>query len=175
MGWVDLRGKLPTRPGAEPYLRRTLTEMAAVKWIVYHHTHRGAGRPTVRAIAEYQTGPTAHLDFPATAYIVYIEEDGTAEWVQDLETVTWSQGDGSPTVRLGIGSNNWEGIAVCFSGENPTEAQIATMKAVGDVIDTAMDRKLERVGHRDVSRGTDGRPLTECPGAEYLNWLPRIR
>lgn len=175
LGWVDLRGKLPTRPGAEPYLRRTLAEMHQVIWLVYHHTHKGPGRPTVQSIAEYQTGPTAHLPFPATAYHVYVEEDGTMEWVQDLETVTWSQGDGSPTVKGGVGSNNWLGIACCFSGENPTEAQITSMKRVGDVIDTGMERKLERVGHRDVSRGPDGAPLTECPGVAYVNWLPRIR
>lgn len=148
--------------------------MRAVKWIVYHHTHRGSGRPTAWAIANYQTGAAAHLPFPAIAYHVYVEADGTIEWVQDLEAVTWSQGDGSPTVRLGVGSNNWEGIAVCFSGQDPTEAQIAALKAVGDAIDTAMERKLERVGHQDVSRGANGQALTECPGSLWATWRPCI-
>jgi len=149
--------------------------MAEVRWIVYHHTHAGAGRPTVQQVADYQVGPTSHVAFPAIAYPWFIEEDGTAYQCHDLETVTWAQGDGSPGAKLKIGLNNWYGIAVAFSGENPTPAQLVTMRRLGEEIDGILGRKLKRLGHSDVSRGADDKPLTECPGLAFEEWRDDIQ
>ena len=148
--------------------------MAAVKWLVIHHSGAGPGRPTALAVAQYQTGPTAHLDFPAMAYHFYCEADGTIEQVHDLETLTWSQGDGSPYSVNGVGIFNYWGIAACFSGDEPTEQQISALKALGTAVDVLMDRSLQRLGHKDVSKSPDGTPLTECPGAGWATWRTRI-
>ena len=148
--------------------------MADLRWIVYHHTNTGDARPTVRSIAEYQTGPTSHLDFPAIAYTVFVDPDGTAYLCHDLDVVTWGQGDGSPWSRRGVGGNNWRGLAVAFAGEHPTAAQLVKLKLVGDEIDRRLDRRLLRLGHRDVSIGDDGQPLTECPGSKWPEWRAEV-
>ncbi len=149
--------------------------MAAVKWIVHHHTHAGPGRPTVDDIADYQTGPDSHLPFPAIAYHLYIEADGTIIQCHDIEAVTWAQGTGSPGNLLGVGLNNWWAIAVCLSGEHPAAEQVAAIVRVDSWIDGALARHLPRVGHRDVSRSQAGLPLTECPGASWPEWADQLR
>lgn len=148
--------------------------MDEVVWLVIHHTGEGSARPTVQSTAAYQTGPKAHLQFPAIAYTFYIEEDGRASLCHDLEAVTWAQGSGSPYTKRGIGLWNWVGWGICFAGEHPTPAQKATIRAVGDYLDTLLGRKLTRLGHRDVSVDGQGWPLTLCPGTLWKTWSDEI-
>lgn len=171
---MDLRGKLPTRPGAAPYLRRSPIEMAAVKWLVFHHTGLLDARPTADAVARYQTGPEPRDPYPAIAYHLYVEADGTIEVCHDLETVCWSQGDGSPGQKDGVGLNNWWGVACCFAGNNPNPAQLQAMQRVGPALDTVVGRRLERTAHCLVSQA-NGKPLTECPGPFWRQWLPIVQ
>ncbi len=148
--------------------------MAAVRWLVVHHTHAGPGRPNAESIAAYQTGPKAHLQFPEVAYHIFVEADGTVKWLQPYEALTWHAGEGSPAARLGIGSNNWESVAVCFSGEDPSAAQLRALGAVRARVRLDLGRTLAVRGHREVSV-RNGQPLTECPGARYLEWLEQLR
>ena len=148
--------------------------MAEVAWLVWHHTGTGPARPSVQNTAAYQVGPKAHLQFPSIAYHVYISGLGEAFLCQDLETVTWSQGSGSPYSKGGAGIFNWLGLACCFAGEHPTEAQLAKMREVGDYVDALLGRKLQRLGHREVSVDEQGRALTECPGARLPEWRERV-
>ncbi len=139
-------------------------------WLVYHHTGKGPARPTAEATAAYQVGKTSHLAFPAVAYSLYVEADGRVCLLHDLETVTWHAGTGSPTAKLGVGVFNWASVGCCFSGEDPTPEQLRALREVGETLDEWFGRKLKRLGHREVSKGT-----TECPGARYLEWIAAVR
>jgi hypothetical protein len=80
--------------------------------------------------------------------------------VWDIETETWSQGTGSPSIDPnGEGINNEYYVAVEFSGQDPTDAMWIVLVAVGDVIEEVAEHPLIRTGHRLVDPGT-----TECPG-----------
>lgn len=168
-GAEDWRGKLPTRDYTRLYNgilvphdsygnRRTLTQ---IEWLVVHHTGVGAARPSIQDIAAFQVGPTAQLPFPGFAYGGNVAEDGTFQVAYDLEVVTWAQGDGSPTSINGVGSNNYFGYAVVFSGENPTDAQLATYHRIHIALaaPSVLGRVLAVRGHRQVSGSND----TECP------------
>ena len=166
LGAVDVRYALPIREVEAGYLRRTPAEMRDVKWIVVHHTGAGVSRPRAEAIARYQTGPGPLDKFPAIAYHVVIEADGTIYWCHDLETVVWSNGVGSPTQKQGVGVFNWQSFAVCFSGENPTAIQTEVGNKVILTINEAMNERLSLRGHGDLSR-------TQCPGPTMTEWVKR--
>lgn len=165
---MDLRGKLPTRQGAAPYLLRSLADLQAVHWLVVHHTDVGPARPTALEVAQYQVGPTAHLPFPSIAYHLFVEEDGTFEQTQDFLAVPWSQGDGSPYSKQGVAIYNWWGLSICFSGQDPTACQIATIQRARDWVRQVVGNPaLPVIGHRDVSP-------TECPGDLWDQWKASV-
>lgn len=77
-----------------------------------------------------------------------------------IETETWSQGLGSTsTDPNGEGINNEYGLAVEFSGQDPTDAQWATVVAVHQVAQIVAGHLLLFTGHRLVDPTT-----TTCPG-----------
>ena len=136
-----------------------------------HHYTGTEYRPTVLETASYQIGPTSHLAAPAICYHLYIEADGTIYLCHDLEVVTWNAGSGSPGAKLGIGLNNWWGVAICFAGLVPTPAQLMAMALAGDWIDWKLGRKLQRRAHRQVSVDATGRRLTQCCGDVAEAWV----
>lgn len=137
-------------------------------WIVFHHTHAGPGFPSVWVTAAYHAGPSP-MQPPGICYHCYVEEDGTAYLCHPLTAVTWHAGTGSPSSRLGVGSNNWKSVGICLSGENPTPAQLVKARMVADEIDEAFGRKLKRLAHKEVSVG-----LTECPGSLWYIWRSEV-
>lgn len=154
------------RAGAS-YPRRTPEQMAALRWLVIHHTNDGDARPTVLDVARYQTGVGAHLKFPGIAYAVYVGADGRASWCQELETVTWHIGATGDTTRAGVSLKNWESVAVAFAGDNPTPEQVVSLRWVVALLRTTVG-PLEVVGHRDLSPGT------KCPGLEWPAWRAAV-
>ncbi len=145
--------------------------MREVEWLVIHHSGSGRSRPRVRAVARYQTGPAAHFDFSEITYHVYVGPDGQVTVAHDVETLTWSNGRGSPTSKLGVGIFNWRSIAVCFAGDDPTPAQHDAIARVAEGIYAVLGRRLPMRGHGDVCRNAAGRPTTTCPGAAMSAWL----
>jgi len=161
---VDRRGTLPTRAGAEPYQRRKLSDIA---YIVVHHTDVTPTRFTARQVAEYHVSAGAHLPFPSIAYQLYVEADGTVEQVADLEEVSWHAGQAGDDTIAGVSVKNWRGAAICFAGNEPTEAQIAGIREACRWIEEQTDKALPRYGHKDLS-------ATECPGVTWEKWRHRI-
>jgi hypothetical protein len=151
---------LPIREGAEPYQTR---ELDSIAYIVIHHTQAGPGRPTVLQVAEWQTGPDAQASFPSIAYHRYVEANGTIKITQDLEVVTWHSGQKGDEAIAGVSIKNWRGAAVCFSGDEPTPAQIVSIREECHRIDEAVGAILPRLGHKDLSS-------TECPGRTWDTW-----
>jgi hypothetical protein len=99
-----------------------------------------------------------------------VEVDGQLILANDLHAVCWSNGDGSPYELQGVGIYNWWTVSCCFSGENPTEAQVKSMILAYRAVNTILRRSLEPRGHRQISGSSD----TECPGPEMDQWLPLI-
>jgi hypothetical protein len=161
---LDIRGRLPKRTGADPYQRRSLSQ---IEYIVFHHTHDGEGRPTAMDIAAYHVGPTAHLPFPSIAYALYIEADGAVELTNNLDAVTWHAGQKGDPVIGGVSIKNWRGLAICVSGAEPTPAQVTGAASAARWVDAQLGRKVPRVGHRDLS-------ATECPGRTWEQWRSLI-
>lgn len=122
-------------------------------------------------MADFQISPTAQAPFPGFAYLGYVNGDGSIDQVWDLETVTWSQGDGSPTTINGVGSNNVYGAAWCFAGADPTSQQIAAYKRIKVALETVLGRSVVVRGHRDVSGLAD----TSCPGDLAEARIPEIQ
>ena len=172
---VDLRGTLPIRAGASPYLVRTAAEMKDLKWLVVHHTDANPWRPSALAIAQYQTSPGAQAAFSEIAYHLYVDGDGTINLLQWLTKCVWANGDGSPEEKKGVGIFNWWTIAACFAGDNPTDAQVQSLACIGAAARYATRINLDIVGHRQVSQDANKQPLTECPGDKMDEWLPLLR
>lgn len=166
----DRRGTLPVRDGVAPYGTR---DLSMLKWQVYHHTG-ATGTPDCDAVAAYHTGDSCPTKYPAIAYWAFVNVDGTAHICHDVETVTWSQGTGSPATIMGVGSNNYFGLAVCFSGADPNRWQIKTLQGIARAVDMALGTPLERKPHCMVSRNNAGEPLTECPGDQWQEWIPQL-
>ena len=141
-----------------------------IQWFVVHHTGAGPARPTVADVAAYQVSAGAHLPFPSFAYIMYVEEDGRLEVVWDLTTVCWSNGDGSPSVIQGVGIYNWKTVACCFSGENPTPEQVATIHRAHAELEAVLDRPIPVFGHRQITGAAD----SSCPGDLMIAELGQV-
>lgn len=142
-----------------------------VQWFAVHHTGSGPARPDVYDTANYQTGPTAHIKFPAIAYTMYVDGDGKLHLCHDLEVVSYANGDGSPYSLEGVGIYNWWTISCCFSGDNPNNEQLVTIRKARRAVDEALGRSLQVKGHRQIS----GDNSTECPGSQMNLWLPYVR
>lgn len=150
---VDLRGKLPTRPGTDgQYSKRNL---AAVDSIDIHYT---ASPPTgtVQSIASYQVGPGAQEDFPAIAYHIIVTGDGTANWCHDLDRRVWHNG--------GSGRNE-RAIGLCYVGNvEPNDDQKRGLRRAVVWCQEQLGRPLAVAGHRDAPYPT------QCPGPTWPGW-----
>ena len=146
----DWRGRLPTRPDAEPYETRPL---AAISTAVIHYSGVDADS-SAESIAHYHVEKTDGDLFPAIAYHFNIRQTGLIEQCHDLITRSWHAG----------ALANQTGIAICLPmlyGPTPSQAV-----ACGQLI-TALGAKLGRIlavkGHKDYM-------ATQCPGPLWHEW-----
>jgi hypothetical protein len=148
---VDLRGTLPTRPGAEPYAIRF---PSSIKGVDIHYT---ASSPTtsVEGIAAFQTGPGAQEAFPAIAYTLVVDQE-RAHLCHDLQTRTWHSG--APGANTGR-------VSICWIGSHtPTAVQIDEMAHAHVWCERQLARELDVRGHRDAPYPT------LCPGPTWDDW-----
>jgi len=141
--------------------------------VVFHQAL--AEGATAEAIAKYHVGPN-HIDdtgCPGMCYAGFVEADGKFVLANDVEDITWSQGDANIP-----GDENAAYIAFCFSGDfsgpgystkfEPTEAQ---MKTAGEL--WSLCKKLfglsgnQLFGHYDF-----GKPA--CPGYTLMNFIETV-
>lgn len=103
----DARGKL-LKHATATWPHRRLDSVLGMVW------HQALGTGNAQGIARYHVGPN-HISksgLPGISYTFYIEPDGACLLCNDLEDVTFSQGD-----RTRPGDENRRYIAVCFSGD----------------------------------------------------------
>lgn len=154
---VDMRGKLPTRAGATPYPQRPV---ALVTQAIIHYTAAPPER-TVLDIANYQVTTTGSDLFPAIAYHLFVEKDGTVVWCHDFDKRTW--GSGEP------GANNIA-VHICYSGNiKPNPAQLVGLRTARHFAEASplLGRPLAVEGHSDGY-------ATQCPGATWPTWKAAI-
>lgn len=105
--WIrDYRAQLP-RHRARVWRKRSLKEMRGMVW------HQSLSSGDVTSIASYHVGPNHISDagLPGISYTLFIEPDGDTLLCNDLEDITFSQGD-----RTKPGDENKLYMAVCFGG-----------------------------------------------------------
>lgn len=143
----DLRGKLPTRPGAKPYA--THDHLAEVKGVVIHWADASGRDFAPEVIARYQTGPRAHLAFPEIAYHLMVRQDGEKLWLLPLGKVSWH-----------VEKHNRYHFAILAQPPKEamwTEAQIRSLRELIAWLSYGCGRKLEVKLHRKLAS-------TQCPG-----------
>ena len=156
---ISLVGKLPAHP-TRSYLTRS---PGLVLNTVFHHTGVDVDN-TLEEVAQYHVGT---LGWPGIGYRWLVRQNGTAYECQPIEIVSYHCGSGSPKIINGIGSNNWISLGICFTGIDPTEAQVATMKWLADEEDKWFGYKLNRLPHSALSP-------TPCPGDTWEQWKEYI-
>lgn len=172
---VDLRGRLPTRPGARPYFPRayaadprrpTEAELQAsldcIAGGTYHYTASSPwGSPW--GIAEYQVGPTAQEDFPAIAYTLIVALSGVVYLCHDLWARTWQSG----AVVDGVARNRSH-VGICYIGDyQPYPAQLRGLAIATVFCEQQLGCQLPTEGHGDVY-------ATPCPGPTWPDWRPAV-
>lgn len=155
----DLRGRFvsPTKTWA----RRDLAE---VRGLV---VHQSAGSDNVAATAHYHMSPGVHIGdgtgLPGLAYTWFVPKDGRLLLCNELESVTWSQGD-----KTQPGDENRLYMSVCFGGafkapgwtgaEEPTPAQVTTLHLFWAGVKAALGlQDYDLYGHYCFGKPT-------CPG-----------
>ena len=157
--WADLRGTLG---GSEDYASRTLAQIERI--IIHHVGPPGGNRDySAREIADYHV---KSLKWPGIGYHFLAHPDGRLDYVGDILTV-----------RYHAGLLNPSSVGVCLAGdfsvEEPTAAQLATVRALCSWLPVEIGRVLPVVGHRDVSHLT-GYGFTECPGDTWPQWKSQV-
>lgn len=175
---IDLRGKLPTRPGTTgQYGPRVVVNhsdrslnlaesikrsLAAITGRTIHYTAspRRSGLAAVKAIAAFQVGPNAQEDFPAIAYSLIVDGAGTVFWLHDLNVRVWHSG-----AKVNGVSRNVSHVGICFIGATaPTPDQILGLARACVWADRQLGRALSLEGHKDPPYATT------CPGADWPKW-----
>jgi hypothetical protein len=158
---IDLRGRLPTRPGAKPYYSR---EIHGLVGATIHYT-AGSPQASVEDVARYQVGSNAQEAFPAIAYHLIIPAAGYVVLCHDLSTRVWHSG----AVVNGV-ARNTSHIGICYIGNRePSLAQLAGIRGALRWCEQQLGRPLEHIeGHRDAPYAT------ACPGPTWPFWRDEI-
>lgn len=161
----DMRTTLPRNPGMT-WSRR---DPSKIRGVVYHQS---LGSANAKDIARYHTGPNhiAGGGLPSIAYTFFVERDGRALLCNDVEDVTWSQGDASKP-----GDENVRYISVCFGGDftgpghvgndNLTTEQLTTAGLLWMLLRDLFELSNDQLfGHYDF-----GKPA--CPGTDLATFI----
>lgn len=152
LAYIDRREALPTRDGQRPYPKRPTGSTPDL--YVLHYT-ASPPETTVEAVAAFQTGPNAPLDFPAIAYHLVVDDQGALSWCHSFDVRVWGSD--------GVGVNE-RAVHACYTGNSePSDLQLAGLRAGLLLAEREISRSLTVEGHKDRSR-------TACPGPTWPAW-----
>lgn len=142
----DITDKLPHNG---EYAQRPLS---SIDKIVVHHSATKAGEFTVYDFAKWHTDPNGRLKAPRIAYHYCINPEGKIFQCNKLSARSWHARSG-----------NTSGIGVELDGnfeiEQPTQAQIKSLKWLINYLRNRLDKRLSVFGHNEIPGN-----LTACPG-----------
>lgn len=160
---TDLRRELPRNELGQQWRKRHIADIRGMVW------HQALANGSVEAIAGYHTGRDSHL-YPggveSIAYTFAIRKDGQIVLCNNLDKVTWSQGD-----REHPGDENELYISVLFEGlltnevvddpdaGEPTLEQIISGITLWKVVKAFLKLEDDALfGHADFGKSA-------CPGS----------
>jgi N-acetylmuramoyl-L-alanine amidase len=140
----DIRDSLKKHP-TKKYKTRSL---GVITHIVVHHSLTKTG--SAKAYAEY------HVDtngWPGIGYHFHIAKDGSVDWTNSLETISYH-----------VGNSNKTSVGIVLTGdfrvEKPTEAQIKSLIALIRYLQKLLNIPITNVkGHSEMP----GYSWKECP------------
>lgn len=162
MNWqpVDKRAVLP-KTGDYP-----LRDLSRVWGITLHYT-AGPPEQTAEEVARYQISPAAAsqtgvgVPFPALAYHLFVEGDGTVVLAHDLDRRVWHSAGRDPVTGE---KRNDTHVGLCYAGNvAPNDHQMEGLARAIVWCETVLGRRLLVEGHGDVYP-------TLCPGPRWPAW-----
>ena len=158
---LDVRSQMAINPSSPwyPWKQRTLAEITHV--FVHHSAGvTSSNLETVKGIAVYHTSPNGK-NRPGVCYTYTIGADGTIWYVSNIENVVFSQG-----VINDLGDENRWGVGVCLlgcfiNGNKPTTAQLDSLTALINCLNSLTGKILAVWGHKDVDL------TNQCPGDSW--------
>lgn len=142
----DIIDQLPSKG---EYTQRSLEK---VDRIVIHHSASAAGRFTVQDFARWHMDPKGYLKAPRIAYHFCIDPDGTIYQTNKLTAMSWHTINGNAT-GIGIVLNG------NFENEQPSSAQVKSLKNLIKFLNGKFNKKLAVYGHKEIKGNA-----TACPG-----------
>lgn len=125
-------------------------QLGVISTIIVHHSATLMGLFKPASFAKWHMDPNGSLRAPAICYHFDIEEDGTIYQANTLESIAWHAGNAN-RFSIGIELNG------NFEKENPTDAQLHSLRWLTAQLEQKLGKKLVQKGHKEVQ-------ATACPG-----------
>jgi hypothetical protein len=165
----DFRRQLP-RHGERDWKTRQLDDLQGMVW------HQTLTSSTAQAVASYHVGPN-HIDsrgLPGISYTFFIGTSGTVMLCNDLEAITYSQGD-----RTKPGDENRRFVAACFGGNFDAPGYIGSDQVTIEQMQAALKLweacRVEFGWHGQQLYGHYHFGKPKCPGTVLGNLVEAIR
>ncbi|PLX06010.1 MAG: hypothetical protein C0596_16080 [Marinilabiliales bacterium] len=126
--------------------------ISSIDRIIIHHSASPSGKFNVYDFARWHINPNGYLKAPRIAYHFCIEPDGKIYQTNKLTSIGWHTING-----------NFTGIGIVLNGnfetENPSNAQVKSLKELIKYLNGKLGKKLVVYGHKEIPGNA-----TACPG-----------
>ncbi|HYP21466.1 MAG TPA: N-acetylmuramoyl-L-alanine amidase [Chloroflexia bacterium] len=185
--YIDLRGRLPYHQGnAARWLRKRPLGQVTESFVHFPARAISPGASQADEIAQLTEFANFHIrknwgqlgSIPAYGWTVQyhwaVGPSGRIYILNNPEDILWNTSNGNP---VGVAT-----LVMLGEGQQPTAAQLATLRQHLDYIATRTDLRLKRVrtwGHGECGGIWGGGPAygnsTNCPGRPLLDWVRQYR
>lgn len=129
-------------------------KLDAINGIIVHHSATKAGLFGPKQFAAWHIDPNGRLRAPGICYHFDIEPDGTIYQVNNIDDIAWHAGNAN-YANIGIELNG------NFQNEQPTDAQLHSLRWLTAYLENQLGRELQQKGHCEVQ-------ATACPGKNMM-------
>lgn len=136
------------------FKKRSLSQITT---IAVHHSASKMGQFKPIDFARWHMDPAGRLKAPAICYHFAIEPDGAIYQVNSLESIAWHAGN-SNGYSIGVELNG------NFETEQPTDAQLHSLRWLVAQLEAKLARTLELKGHKELPGNA-----TACPGKNMMS------
>lgn len=166
---IDFRSNLPCHQ-AKVWRRRRWQDLRGMVW------HQTLSSSSCQAVADYHVGPNhiSQQGLPGISYTFFVEPDGDTLLCNDIEDVTYSQGD-----RTRPGDENRLYMAVCFSGNFGAPGYVGSDTVTAEQLHSglrlwlACRQEFGWSGRQLYGHYHFGKPT--CPGVDLSNVIDTVQ